>query len=115
MLLYHKSIRYVEVRCIWSIDWVLFVADTVYLDNAGSALYAKSHLTAYHTDLLSNVYSNPHSHHQTSLATADVIDYVRDRSVCQSNKGVNVNQNMRLIGPPIILELSFLNVPIVQV
>ncbi|KAK6387416.1 hypothetical protein LTS17_000684 [Exophiala oligosperma] len=48
---------------------------TTYLDHAGTTLYAKSFIDAYHRDLTSNLYGNPHSESPASwLATERVED-----------------------------------------
>ncbi|KAI6651517.1 hypothetical protein LOD99_5125 [Oopsacas minuta] len=52
--------------------------DRVYLDNAGAGLPLKSHLTNYTDDLMSRMYSNPHSQHTVSHLTRKVMNNVRD-------------------------------------
>ncbi|KAK5275196.1 hypothetical protein LTR40_013464, partial [Exophiala xenobiotica] len=48
---------------------------TTYLDHAGTTIYAKSLIDAYHQDLTSNLYGNPHSESPASwLATKRVED-----------------------------------------
>jgi selenocysteine lyase/cysteine desulfurase len=48
-----------------------------YLDYAGSALYAESHLDAHRALLARNVFGNPHSAHAASRASASAIDAAR--------------------------------------
>ncbi|CAB0008949.1 unnamed protein product [Nesidiocoris tenuis] len=59
-----------------------------YLDQAGSALYSKSHLEGAFADLQSNVYSNPHSNNTTSKLCSDSIDQVRYRILHHFNTDV---------------------------
>ena len=49
----------------------------MYLDHAGTTLYAKSQIDAYHKDLSSNLYGNPHSPSPSSLQTTEAIEQVR--------------------------------------
>jgi selenocysteine lyase/cysteine desulfurase len=53
--------------------------DSVYLDYAGSALYADSHLRAHHALLTAGLFGNPHSEHLPSRASADTIASARRR------------------------------------
>ncbi|XP_046583954.1 molybdenum cofactor sulfurase-like isoform X1 [Haliotis rubra] len=50
-----------------------------YVDHVGTTLYARSQLEAFHKDLFSNLYGNPHSRSQSSRLTTDTIDQVRYR------------------------------------
>ncbi|KAL1140184.1 hypothetical protein AAG570_000116, partial [Ranatra chinensis] len=50
-----------------------------YLDHAGSALYAESHIKSVANDLCTNTFSNPHSNSSTSRLCSDIIDQVRYR------------------------------------
>ena len=52
--------------------------DSVYLDHAGTTLYAKSQLESYYKDLSNNLYGNPHSQNPSSKLTTETIEYVRD-------------------------------------
>ncbi|CAC5406878.1 ABA3 [Mytilus coruscus] len=53
--------------------------DSVYVDHAGTTLYCKTQIEAYHKELLSNLYGNPHSRSQSSRLTTDAIDQIRYR------------------------------------
>ena len=50
----------------------------VYLDYAGSALYADSQLREHHELLRAGVFGNPHSEHRPSLASTAAIDAARE-------------------------------------
>ena len=52
--------------------------DEVYLDNAGAGLPLRSHFNSYFEDLSNNLYGNPHSQHSASIATAKIVDSVRE-------------------------------------
>jgi selenocysteine lyase/cysteine desulfurase len=53
-------------------------ADRVaYLDYAGSALYAASHVKAHHSLLQRRVFGNPHSEHEASRASTAAMDAAR--------------------------------------
>ncbi|KAI8325979.1 PLP-dependent transferase, partial [Martensiomyces pterosporus] len=52
---------------------------TVYLDHTGSTLYAASHVRSLMEELLTNIPSNPHSRHASSLWTHARIEQARDR------------------------------------
>lgn len=49
----------------------------VYLDHAGTTLYAKSSIEKVFAELTSNVFGNPHSHSPSSKHTSDLIDQIR--------------------------------------
>ncbi|KAJ1735883.1 hypothetical protein LPJ72_001665 [Coemansia sp. Benny D160-2] len=52
---------------------------TVFLDHAGSTLYAASHIRAHAEQMLSHIPANPHSRHAASQWTQAKIDHARDR------------------------------------
>ncbi|KAJ2456274.1 hypothetical protein EV183_000201 [Coemansia sp. RSA 2336] len=52
---------------------------TVFLDHAGSTLYAASHIRAFSHELLTHMPANPHSRHVQSQWTQRKIDHARDR------------------------------------
>ncbi|KAJ2844030.1 hypothetical protein GGI22_007012, partial [Coemansia erecta] len=52
---------------------------TVFLDHAGSTLYAASHIRAHAEEMLSQIPANPHSRHAASQWTQAKIDHARDR------------------------------------
>ncbi|KAJ2556845.1 hypothetical protein EV175_001731 [Coemansia sp. RSA 1933] len=52
---------------------------TVFLDHAGSTLYAASHIRAHAEEMLCQIPANPHSRHAASQWTQAKIDYARDR------------------------------------
>ncbi|KAJ1913773.1 hypothetical protein LPJ71_002446 [Coemansia sp. S17] len=52
---------------------------TVFLDHAGSTLYAASHIRAQAEEMLTTIPANPHSNHPGSQWTRDKIEQVRDR------------------------------------
>src|SRR5579871_1633084 len=54
-------------------------ADTVYLDHAGTTLYAKSLIERFSVDMISNLYGNPHSAHSASQHTSRRIEDARLR------------------------------------
>ncbi|GAA0147305.1 hypothetical protein LIER_07040 [Lithospermum erythrorhizon] len=51
----------------------------VYLDHAGATLYSESQMEAIFKDLNSNVFGNPHSQSNSSLATTDCIEEARQQ------------------------------------
>ncbi|XP_026666305.2 molybdenum cofactor sulfurase isoform X3 [Phoenix dactylifera] len=51
----------------------------VYLDHAGAALYSEAQMEAVVKDLTSNVYGNPHSLNDSSMATSDIISAARQQ------------------------------------
>ncbi|XP_078166867.1 molybdenum cofactor sulfurase (LOS5) (ABA3) isoform X1 [Carex rostrata] len=51
----------------------------VYLDHAGATLYSEKQMEEVTKDLLSNVYGNPHSQNDSSLATSDLISEARQQ------------------------------------
>ncbi|CAA7394187.1 unnamed protein product [Spirodela intermedia] len=51
----------------------------VYLDHAGATLYSEAQMEAVAKDLTSNVYGNPHSQSDSSMATSDVISAARQQ------------------------------------
>ncbi|KAJ2746520.1 hypothetical protein GGI20_001295 [Coemansia sp. BCRC 34301] len=52
---------------------------TVFLDHAGSTLYAASHIRAQTEEMLATIPANPHSQHAQSQWTRDKIEQARDR------------------------------------
>ncbi|GAV05732.1 hypothetical protein RvY_15813 [Ramazzottius varieornatus] len=55
------------------------LSENVYLDHAGSTLYARSQIDALCSQLQSNLFTNPHSGHLFSQNTAQEIAKVRNR------------------------------------
>lgn len=53
--------------------------DEIYLDHAGTTLYAKSLIEKFSADMVSNLYGNPHSGSTSSQASTSRIDDVRLR------------------------------------
>lgn len=53
-------------------------AGVTYLDHAGATLYSCKQLESYMQDLMSNLYSNPHSHSPSSKHTTALIDITRE-------------------------------------
>uniref|UniRef100_A0A7C9AY39 Aminotransferase class V domain-containing protein n=1 Tax=Opuntia streptacantha TaxID=393608 RepID=A0A7C9AY39_OPUST len=53
--------------------------DAVYLDHAGATLYSELQMEAVFKDLTSNVYGNPHSQSDSSMATSEVIRECRQQ------------------------------------
>ncbi|KAK9684105.1 hypothetical protein RND81_10G186600 [Saponaria officinalis] len=51
----------------------LSTSDTVYLDHAGATLYSELQMEAVCKDLSSNLYANPHSQSDSSMATSEII------------------------------------------
>ncbi|XP_073116611.1 molybdenum cofactor sulfurase isoform X3 [Elaeis guineensis] len=49
----------------------------VYLDHAGATLYSEAQMEAVVKDLTSNIYGNPHSLNDSSMATSDIISAAR--------------------------------------
>ncbi|XP_066370369.1 molybdenum cofactor sulfurase isoform X2 [Miscanthus floridulus] len=49
----------------------------VYLDHAGATLYSEAQMADVARDLMSNVYGNPHSQNDSSMATSDIVTSVR--------------------------------------
>ncbi|XP_062229533.1 molybdenum cofactor sulfurase [Phragmites australis] len=49
----------------------------VYLDHAGATLYSESQMADVAKDLMSNVYGNPHSQSDSSMATSDLVTSAR--------------------------------------
>ncbi|KAI1870252.1 hypothetical protein JX265_006422 [Neoarthrinium moseri] len=54
-------------------------ADEVYLDHAGTTLYAKSLIDRFAADMTANLYGNPHSASSSSQASTSRVDDVRLR------------------------------------
>ncbi|KAJ3679297.1 hypothetical protein LUZ60_017308 [Juncus effusus] len=50
---------------------------TVYLDHAGSTLYSEKQMEEITKDLTSNIYGNPHSQNDSSMASSDIITTAR--------------------------------------
>ncbi|KMT00618.1 hypothetical protein BVRB_9g219130 [Beta vulgaris subsp. vulgaris] len=53
--------------------------ETVYLDHAGATLYSELQMEAIFKDLTSNVYGNPHSQSDSSMATSEIIKECRQQ------------------------------------
>ncbi|XP_059661845.1 molybdenum cofactor sulfurase isoform X2 [Cornus florida] len=51
----------------------------VYLDHAGATLYSELQMEAIFKDLTSNVYGNPHSQSDSSLATSEIVREARQQ------------------------------------
>nr|CAB3471132.1 unnamed protein product [Digitaria exilis] len=49
----------------------------VYLDHAGATLYSEGQMADVSKDLMSNVYGNPHSQSDSSMATSDLVTSAR--------------------------------------
>ncbi|KAF8658689.1 hypothetical protein HU200_059164 [Digitaria exilis] len=49
----------------------------VYLDHAGATLYSEGQMADVSEDLMSNVYGNPHSQSDSSMATSDLVTSAR--------------------------------------
>ncbi|KAG2607867.1 molybdenum cofactor sulfurase-like isoform X2 [Panicum virgatum] len=49
----------------------------VYLDHAGATLYSEAQMADVAKDLMSNVYGNPHSQSDSSMATSDLVTSMR--------------------------------------
>jgi len=56
---------------------VLSTLDTIYLDHAGTTLYAKSLIERFSADMMSNLYGNPHSASNASQLTTRRIEDIR--------------------------------------
>ncbi|KAH9677147.1 Molybdenum cofactor sulfurase [Citrus sinensis] len=52
---------------------------TVYLDHAGATLYSELQMEAIFRDFTTNVYGNPHSQSDISLATCDIVRAAREQ------------------------------------
>ncbi|GAB2286645.1 Molybdenum cofactor sulfurase [Dionaea muscipula] len=52
---------------------------TVYLDHAGATLYSELQMEAVFRDLTSNLYGNPHSQSDSSIATANILRECRQQ------------------------------------
>ncbi|KAL9251973.1 Molybdenum cofactor sulfurase-like protein [Drosera capensis] len=52
---------------------------TVYLDHAGATLYSELQMEAVFRDLTSNLYGNPHSRSDSSMATANIVRECRQK------------------------------------
>lgn len=57
----------------------LTLAGTIYLDHAGTTLYAKSLIERFSADMISNLYGNPHSASNASQLTTRRIEDIRLR------------------------------------
>ncbi|XP_077125673.1 molybdenum cofactor sulfurase isoform X1 [Ranitomeya variabilis] len=55
------------------------LGDVTYLDHIGTTLFPESLLQSFATDMLENVYGNPHSNNLSSTLTHDTIEHVRYR------------------------------------
>jgi molybdenum cofactor sulfurtransferase len=54
-------------------------SDAIYLDHAGTTLHSKSFMEKFMTDMLSNLYGNPHSASPSSQLTTSRIEDIRHR------------------------------------
>ncbi|KMZ64025.1 Molybdenum cofactor sulfurase [Zostera marina] len=52
---------------------------TVYLDHAGATLYSEAQMEAVAKDLTSNIYGNPHSQSESSMAASEMIRAAREQ------------------------------------
>ena len=55
------------------------LADTTYLDHAGTTLYAKSTIERFSADMIGNLYGNPHSASSASQSTSKRVEEARLR------------------------------------
>lgn len=55
-----------------------FLTGVTYLDHAGTTLYSQSQLQAYHKELSTSLFGNPHSHSESSQLTSTVVEETRD-------------------------------------
>lgn len=53
----------------------------VYLDHAGTTMYAKSLLDQFHQDMISNLYGNPQSAYTPSFRASVRVQAVRQRAL----------------------------------
>ena len=51
--------------------------DAIYLDHAGTTIYSKALMGRFHTDMMANLYGNPHSASPSSQKSTDEIENVR--------------------------------------
>ncbi|XP_020269187.1 molybdenum cofactor sulfurase isoform X2 [Asparagus officinalis] len=57
----------------------------VYLDHAGATLYSETQMESVAKDLTSNLYGNPHSQNDSSIATSDMISAARQKVLAYLN------------------------------
>lgn len=57
----------------------------VYLDHAGATLYSESQMQAILEDLTTNLYGNPHSQNDSSVASSDIISSARQQVLAYCN------------------------------
>lgn len=57
----------------------------VYLDHAGATLYSESQMRAVSEDLTTNLYGNPHSQSDSSVASSDIISSARQQVLAYCN------------------------------
>ncbi|KAH9288390.1 hypothetical protein KI387_032507, partial [Taxus chinensis] len=57
----------------------------VYLDHAGATLYSESQMQAIANDLTKNIYGNPHSQNDSSVASSDIISSARQKVLAYCN------------------------------
>eukprot|EP01018_Ginkgo_biloba_P031481 Gb_30425 [translate_table: standard] len=57
----------------------------LYLDHAGATLYSESQMQAIMNDLTTNIYGNPHSQNDSSVATSDLISSARQQVLAYCN------------------------------
>jgi molybdenum cofactor sulfurtransferase len=55
-----------------------------YLDHAGATLYSEAQMADVLKDLASNVYGNPHSQSDSSMAASDLVTAARHQVLCAS-------------------------------
>ncbi|KAL3466100.1 pyridoxal phosphate-dependent transferase [Aspergillus heterothallicus] len=65
-----------DVDVIRELEYPL-LKDTIYLDHAGTTLYAKSLIDSFSRDLTSNLYGNPHSLSASSQLSSQRVDDIR--------------------------------------
>ncbi|GLJ52600.1 hypothetical protein SUGI_1119500 [Cryptomeria japonica] len=59
--------------------------EAIYLDHAGATLYSESQMQAIASDLTTNIYGNPHSQNDSSVASSDIISSAREKVLAYCN------------------------------
>lgn len=77
----HSREEYQDNLHAWRHDQYPMLKEALYLDHAGTTLYAKSLIDRFSADMLANLYGNPHSASPSSLLSTTRIDDVRHASL----------------------------------
>lgn len=75
----YPMLKGMRKSALFNVQKLITNVDEIYLDHAGTTLYAKSLMERFATEMISNLYGNPHSASPSSQASTARIDDVRIR------------------------------------